>query len=54
MFIWDYFIDNRDNLLSCLADLFSNISTQKKRVGTIAPKRFIQKLKRENGWKILI
>jgi len=37
-----------DNLLSCLADLFSNISSQKRRVGTIAPKRFITKLKREN------
>uniref|UniRef100_A0A914LF39 ubiquitinyl hydrolase 1 n=1 Tax=Meloidogyne incognita TaxID=6306 RepID=A0A914LF39_MELIC len=31
------------------ADLFSNISSQKRRVGTIAPKRFVTKLKRENG-----
>ncbi|KAL3068438.1 hypothetical protein niasHT_030729 [Heterodera trifolii] len=38
----------RDNLLTCLADLFSNISSQKRRVGTIAPKRFVTKLKREN------
>lgn len=38
----------RDNLLSCLADLFYNISSQKRRVGTIAPKRFVTKLKREN------
>uniref|UniRef100_A0A915CTD4 Ubiquitin carboxyl-terminal hydrolase n=1 Tax=Ditylenchus dipsaci TaxID=166011 RepID=A0A915CTD4_9BILA len=40
--------NQRDNLLSCLADLFSNIATQKRRVGTIAPKRFVTKLKREN------
>lgn len=40
----------KENLLTCLADLFHNIATQKRRVGTIAPKRFIAKLKRENGW----
>ncbi|MCP9258897.1 Ubiquitin carboxyl-terminal hydrolase 46 [Dirofilaria immitis] len=39
----------KENLLTCLADLFHNIATQKKRVGTIAPKRFITKLKKENG-----
>lgn len=46
----------RDNLLTCLADLFHNIATQKKRVGTIAPKRFITKLKKENGkhWGYLL
>ncbi|VDD95060.1 unnamed protein product [Enterobius vermicularis] len=38
----------KENLLSCLADLFHNIATQKRRVGTIAPKRFITKLKKEN------
>nr|CAD2137825.1 unnamed protein product [Meloidogyne enterolobii] len=38
----------KENLLTCLADLFSNISSQKRRVGTIAPKRFVTKLKREN------
>ncbi|VDN06697.1 unnamed protein product, partial [Thelazia callipaeda] len=38
----------KDNLLTCLADLFHNIATQKKRVGTIAPKRFVTKLKKEN------
>ncbi|KAF7629201.1 Ubiquitin carboxyl-terminal hydrolase [Meloidogyne graminicola] len=31
----------KENLLTCLADLFSNISSQKRRVGTIAPKRFV-------------
>ncbi|CAI4228945.1 unnamed protein product [Auanema sp. JU1783] len=38
----------KENLVTCLADLFHNIATQKRRVGTIAPKRFITKLKREN------
>lgn len=38
----------KDNLVTCLADLFHNIATQKRRVGTIAPKRFITKLKKEN------
>uniref|UniRef100_A0A7E4V283 ubiquitinyl hydrolase 1 n=1 Tax=Panagrellus redivivus TaxID=6233 RepID=A0A7E4V283_PANRE len=38
----------RDNLLTCLADLFMSIANQKRRVGTIAPKRFITKLKKEN------
>lgn len=38
----------KENLLTCLADLFHNIATQKRRVGTIAPKRFITKLKKEN------
>jgi ubiquitin carboxyl-terminal hydrolase 12/46 len=39
----------KDNLLFCLSDLFSNIATQKRRVGTIAPKRFVAKLKKDNG-----
>lgn len=39
---------NRENLLLCLADLFHNIATQKKKVGTIAPKKFICRLKKEN------
>ncbi|CAI5444610.1 unnamed protein product [Caenorhabditis angaria] len=38
----------KENLVTCLADLFHNIATQKRRVGTIAPKRFITKLKKEN------
>lgn len=40
--------NQKENLLTCLADLFHNIATQKRRVGTIAPKRFITKLKKEN------
>jgi ubiquitin carboxyl-terminal hydrolase 12/46 len=38
----------KETLLSCLADLFYSIVTQKRRVGQIAPKKFIAKLKREN------
>lgn len=33
----------------CLADLFYNIATQKKKVGTLAPKRFITRLRKECG-----
>ncbi|MFH4973963.1 hypothetical protein AB6A40_000672 [Gnathostoma spinigerum] len=40
--------NQKENLLTCLADLFHNIATQKRRVGTIAPKRFVTKLKKEN------
>ena len=32
-----------------VADLFYSIATQKKKVGTIAPKKFIQRLRKENG-----
>ncbi|KAL4231014.1 Ubiquitin carboxyl-terminal hydrolase 46 [Mactra antiquata] len=37
----------KETLLSCLADLFYNIATQKKKVGTLAPKRFITRLRKE-------
>ncbi|CAN6906572.1 unnamed protein product [Brassica oleracea] len=37
-----------ENLLTCLADLFSQISSQKKKTGVIAPKRFVQRLKKQN------
>lgn len=39
---------SKESLLSCLAELFHNIATQKRRVGTIAPKKFVAKLKKEN------
>lgn len=39
---------NRETLLTCLADLFHNISTQKKKTGTVAPKKFITRLRKEN------
>ena len=37
----------KETLLSCLADLFYSIATQKKKVGTIAPKKFIARLRKE-------
>nr|KAJ0196538.1 hypothetical protein LSAT_V11C700363770 [Lactuca sativa] len=40
--------DVEENLLTCLAELFTQISTQKKKTGVIAPKRFIQRVKKEN------
>lgn len=33
--------------MSCLADLFYSIATQKKKVGSIAPKKFIARLRKE-------
>ena len=39
---------SKETLLTCLSDLFYNIVTQKKKVGTIAPKKFIARLKKEN------
>lgn len=39
---------NRETLLTCLADLYHNIATQKKKTGTIAPKKFVAKLRKEN------
>uniref|UniRef100_A0A8C5AIG0 Ubiquitin carboxyl-terminal hydrolase 46 n=1 Tax=Gadus morhua TaxID=8049 RepID=A0A8C5AIG0_GADMO len=38
----------RENLLTCLADLFHSIATQKKKVGVIPPKKFISRLRKEN------
>ncbi|CAG2119032.1 unnamed protein product [Medioppia subpectinata] len=38
----------RETLLTCLADLFHNIATQKKKTGTVAPKKFIGRLRKEN------
>lgn len=40
--------DAEENLLTCLAELFSQISTQKKKTGVIAPKRFVQRVKKQN------
>ena len=39
---------SRETLLTCLADLFHNIATQKKKTGTVAPKKFITRLRKEN------
>ena len=39
----------KENLLTCLADLFNNIATQKRKTGVIAPKKFVTRLRKENG-----
>ncbi|XP_008795545.2 ubiquitin carboxyl-terminal hydrolase 4 [Phoenix dactylifera] len=50
----EYYANNKsggeaeDNLLTCLADLFTQISSQKKKTGVIAPKRFVQRVKKQN------
>ena len=41
--------NKKETLLTCLADLFYSIATQKKKVGTIAPKKFITRLRKEYG-----
>lgn len=38
----------KDNMLTCLAELFHSIATQRKRVGSFPPKKFVQRLKKEN------
>eukprot|EP01018_Ginkgo_biloba_P012773 Gb_25243 [translate_table: standard] len=37
-----------ETLLMCLADLFTQINSQKKKTGVIAPKRFVQRVKKQN------
>ncbi|KAG6548356.1 hypothetical protein Mapa_010135 [Marchantia paleacea] len=37
-----------DNLLTCLSELFTQINSQKKKTGVIAPKRFVQRVKKQN------
>ncbi|EFJ24049.1 hypothetical protein SELMODRAFT_414775 [Selaginella moellendorffii] len=37
-----------ENLLTCLADLFTQINSQKKKTGVIAPKRFVQRVKKQH------
>lgn len=41
-------VSEKENLLTCLADLFYQVSTQKKRIGSIAPKKFIERLRKDN------
>lgn len=38
----------KETLLTCLADLFYSIAIQKRKTGSIAPKKFIQRLRKEN------
>ncbi|KAH7287676.1 hypothetical protein KP509_32G069000 [Ceratopteris richardii] len=40
--------ENDENLLTCLAELFVQINYQKKKTGVIAPKRFVQRVKKQN------
>ncbi|WOL02746.1 hypothetical protein Cni_G11465 [Canna indica] len=40
--------DIEENLLTCLADLFSQINSQKKKTGVISPRRFVQRVKKQN------
>lgn len=40
--------DQKETLLTCLADLFHSIATQKKKTGSIPPKKFIARLRKEN------
>ena len=39
----------KETLLTCLSDLFGNIASQKKKVGVMAPKKFVARLRKENG-----
>jgi len=40
--------DSKENLLTCLADLFNQIHSQKKKTGVISPKKFVNRLKQDN------
>ena len=41
--------DVPETLLSVLCDLFNQMATSKKKFGIIHPRRFITKVKKENG-----
>jgi hypothetical protein len=43
--------EETETLFSNLSELFSTIESFKKRVGVIGPRRFVSKLKKENGSK---
>ena len=38
-----------ENLLTCLNDLYTNIANQKKRTGSLHPKKFVARLRKDNG-----
>lgn len=40
--------ESDENLLTCLSELFVQINCQKKKTGVIAPKRFVQRVKKQN------
>eukprot|EP00762_Andalucia_godoyi_P002844 ANDGO_04469.mRNA.1 Ubiquitin carboxyl-terminal hydrolase 4 len=37
-----------ETLLGCLADLFVQVNSSKKKTGSVAPRKFVQKLRKEN------
>ena len=41
--------DEPDSLLSVLAELFDQISTSRRKFGILHPKKFVTKVKKENG-----
>ena len=41
--------NKKENLLTCLSDLFHMIITGKRRTGALQPKKFINKLRKENS-----
>ena len=42
-------IAKQENLLNCLAELFYSIVTMKKKKGIVQPKKFIARLRKDNG-----
>ncbi|KAJ3679604.1 hypothetical protein LUZ60_017615 [Juncus effusus] len=42
--------DGEENILTCLADLFVQINSSKKKTGVIAPKKFVQRVKKQNEY----
>lgn len=40
--------DAEEDLLSCLAELFTSIHTAKKKTGVYAPKKFMTRVKKDN------
>lgn len=39
----------QEHLLNCLAELFYSISNMKKKKGIVQPKKFIARLRKDNG-----
>ncbi|GIM01501.1 hypothetical protein Vretimale_6301 [Volvox reticuliferus] len=37
-----------ENLLNCLAELFNQINSSKKKTGVVSPKKFVNRLRRDN------
>lgn len=46
--------NKKENLLICLADLFHMIVSGKRRTGALQPKKFINKLRKENSKTFLL